>query len=222
MYYPTIWVEGIIGAGKTTFATKIGQRLGLRIIEEPVEENPYLDLFYKDQKKYAFGLQIFMLHRRCIQQRLAADEATGVGGFKGAILDRSLFGDRVFAKIHADEGNIEEIDYKTYLMAYSFISRTLLPPSLLVFLDIQPETAFVRVNKRKRPQEDGLPLEYLQKLRDGYLDMLAEIKKGLLPWGHSVDVCRIPWDPDTLTETEWDSVASTIMGSCNLLTDRKS
>ena len=178
IYYPTIWVEGIIGAGKTTFATEIGKRLGLRVIEEPVEENPYLSLFYKDQKEYAFGFQMFMLHRRCIQQRLAADEATGVGGFKGAILDRSLFGDRVFAKMHAEEGNIKEIDYNTYEMAYSFISRTLLPPSLLVFLDIQPETALVRVNKRKRPEEDGLPIEYLKKLRIGYLNMLRHYRAG--------------------------------------------
>lgn len=217
IYYPTIWVEGIIGAGKTTFATEIGRRLDLRVIEEPVEENPYLGLFYKDQKKYAFGFQIFMLHRRCIQQRLAADEATGVGGFKGAILDRSLFGDRVFAKIHVEEGNIEQIDYNTYEMAYSFISRTLLPPSLLVFLDIQPETALTRVNKRKRPEEDGLPLEYLQKLRSGYLRMLVESERGLLPWGHAVKVCRIPWDPDTLTEEEWNRVALTIEGACGIL-----
>jgi len=219
IYHPTIWVEGIIGAGKTTFATEIGKRLELRVIEEPVEENPYLGLFYKDQKKYAFGFQIFMLHRRCIQQRLAADEATGVGGFKGAILDRSLFGDRVFAKIHAEEGNIEPIDYNTYEMAYSFISRTLLPPSLLVFLDIQPETALSRVNKRKRPEEDGLPLDYLKKLRKGYLNMLVEGERGLLPWGHAVRVCRIPWDPDTLTEEEWDRVACTVRDACSILSD---
>lgn len=213
-FRPLIWVEGIIGAGKTTFAREVANRLELRLIEEPVEDNPYLTKFYKDPKKYAFGMQMFLLHKRYAIQQLASFEATGAGGYGGAILDRSLSGDRVFAKLHVEEGNIDPLDWETYNMAYETMARTLLPPTLLVFLDMQPETAFARMQKRDRKAESGVPLDYLQKLHEGYQDLLEEADRGLLPWAHVVRVCRIPWDPDTVTPDQWDRVAKTIKGSC--------
>lgn len=213
-YRPLIWVEGIIGAGKTTFSREVAKRLSLRMIEEPVDDNPYLALFYKDPKKYAFGMQVFLLHRRYLIQRLAADEATGLGGYGGAILDRSLSGDRVFAKLHMQEGNIERIDWETYEMAYDLMCRTLLPPTLMIFLDIQPETAFERMQRRNREAEVGVPLDYLKKLRDGYQELLSEAEHGLLPWAHAVRICRIPWDPDTLNASQWDAVAATVQAAC--------
>ena len=48
LFRPLIWVEGIIGAGKSTFSREIAKRLELRLIEEPVETNPYLEKFYQD------------------------------------------------------------------------------------------------------------------------------------------------------------------------------
>lgn len=213
-FNPLIWVEGIIGAGKSTFAKEVSRRLGLRLIEEPVDDNPYLAPFYEDPKKWAFGMQMFLLHKRYAQQQLASLEATGVGGFHGAILDRSLSGDRVFAKLHRKAENIEELDWKTYEMAYQIMCRTLLPPTLMVFLDIQPETAFERMRKRNRDAEAGVPLEYLRELRDGYQELLQEAEHGLLPWAHAVRVCRIPWDTDTIEPQAWDAVAETIRGAC--------
>jgi len=214
LFRPLVWVEGIIGAGKTTFSREVGQRLGLRLIEEPVESNPYLEKFYADPKRYAFGMQVHLLHRRYAIQQLASYEATGAGGYNGAILDRSLSGDRVFAKLHRDEGNIDPLDFDTYEMAYSIMARSLLPPTLLVFLDIQPQTAYDRMKKRNRDAEAGVPMEYLTKLRKGYQELLAEAERGLLPWAHAVRVCRVPWDPDTVSKGQWDAVAETIQGAC--------
>jgi deoxyadenosine/deoxycytidine kinase len=221
LFKPLIWVEGTIGSGKTTFAREVGARLKLRVIEEPVTENganpnPYLELFYQDQPKYAFGMQVFLLHKRYIMQRLAADEATGVGGYQGAILDRSLSGDRVFAKLHLDAGNITPLDWQTYEMAYNFMARTLLPPTLLVFLDVQPETAYARMQARDRKAEAGVPLKYLQQLRVGYQELLQEAESGLMPWAHAVRVARLVWDPDTVTTLQWDAVAKTVRDACRL------
>lgn len=215
-FKPLIWVEGIIGAGKTTFSREVAKRLELRLIEEPVDSNPYLVKFYQDQKRWAFGMQMYLLHTRYAIQQLASFEATGQGGYGGAILDRSLSGDRVFAKLHKDEGNIEELDWETYEMAYNIMARTLLPPTLLVFLDIQPETAFARMQKRNRSAEAGVPIEYLQRLRKGYQELLIEAEHSLLPWSHAVRVCRIPWDPDTLSPDQWDAVAKTVRDECRL------
>jgi hypothetical protein len=124
--YPLLWVEAIIGAGKTTFCREVGSRLHLRVIEEPVKENPYLEDFYKDEKRWAFPMQMFLLERRKLMQQLAAIEATGIGGYKGAILDRSLSGDRVFAKMHMHKGNIHPRDWNTYEESYDGACRSLL------------------------------------------------------------------------------------------------
>jgi deoxyadenosine/deoxycytidine kinase len=221
LFFPLIWCEGIIGSGKTKFSKEVGRRLNLRVIEEPAGkgeglENPYLEKFYQDPKRYAFGMQIYLLHLRYIMQRLASDEATGFGGWSGAVLDRSISGDRVFAVLHREEGNIDPLDWATYEMAYNFMCRTLLPPTLLIFLDVQPETAFRRMKQRNRQAEVGVPLDYLVKLRKGYDDLLNEAESGLMPWAHAVRICRIPWDPDTVTPEQWDAVASTVKGACRL------
>jgi thymidylate kinase len=102
-------------------------------------------------------------------------------------------------------------------MAYSIMCRTLLPPTLMVFLDIQPETAFARMQKRNRSAESGVPLDYLVRLRKGYQGLLQEAERGLLPWAHAVRVCRVPWDPDTITSQQWDAVAATIRDACRIV-----
>ena len=207
---PLIWVEGVIGCGKSTFAREVGTRMGLRILEEPVGSNPYLARFYKDPKKWAFGMQIFLLHQRFALQQLAVYETTSIGGYKGAILDRSLSGDRVFAKMHMRAGNIEELDWKTYEMASAIMRCNLQPPTLLVFLDVQPKTAYNRMVERARTEEIGVSLDYLIELRNGYQELLHEVNE---IWPR-IKVCRIPWDPDTLTEAQWDATTETVKETC--------
>ncbi len=209
-----IWVEGVIGCGKTTFAREVGERLKMRVLEEPAEANPYLEPFYKDQKTHAFGFQIYMLHQRYAMHQLASFEATGIGGYNGAILDRSLSGDRVFAKMHVKKGNISELGWDTYELAYSVMCRTLLPPTLLVFLDAQPETAYKRMQVRARKAEVGVSLDYLIELREGYQELLREATTGIPPWDRTTQLVRIPWDPDTVTTEQWDAVAATVGEAC--------
>jgi deoxyadenosine/deoxycytidine kinase len=215
-FRPLIWVEGLIGCGKSTFSKEVGSRLNLRIVEEPVEGNPYLGKFYKDSKKYGFGMQMFLLHQRFAMQQLASYEATGIGNYQGAILDRSLAGDRVFAKMLMESEDIEALDWETYEMAYNLMARSLLPPTLLIFLDVQPETAYERMKKRNRTEENGVPLEYLKKLRNGYNELLREAETALLPWAHAVRVSRLVWEPDTLTPKQWDRVAQTVKDMCRI------
>lgn len=197
-YGPIIWVEGIIGSGKSTLTEALCNELNLRSIMEPVETNPYLELFYQDPKKYAFPMQIELLHRRYALQQLAAYEALGEGGYRGAVLDRGLPGDRVFAKLHMLEGNIHDLEWGTYERAYNVMTCSLIPPSLLIFLDTEPEVAHARVKERNRAAEKDLPLDYLVKLRRGYLDLMVEIESGDHAWARGMDVKRVPWNIDHL------------------------
>lgn len=53
-----ISISGIIGAGKTTLATKLAEKMDLPCFYEPVMDNTYLADFYKDPARYSFPLQV--------------------------------------------------------------------------------------------------------------------------------------------------------------------
>jgi deoxyadenosine/deoxycytidine kinase len=189
-------VEGIIGAGKSTLTQKLAEGLNFRPIFEPVNSNPYLERFYEDPKRWAFSMQMELLYRRYNMQQLAAREATHCDEYKGAILDRGMPGDRVFCKLHMLEGNIDPLEWITYLNAYEVMACSLTPPSLLLFLDVEPEVALERVRARNREAESSVDLEYLTKLRKGYLDLMCEIESGDHGWSRGMDVRRLPWNID--------------------------
>lgn len=206
MYGPILWVEGIIGAGKTTLTRALAKTLGLRAIFEPVESNPYLADFYKFPQRWAFPMQIHLLHARFAMQKLAAYEATMQGGYRGAILDRGLPGDRVFARLHMLKGNMSELEWQTYENAYDIMTCSLIPPSLMIYLEVDPEVAHERVTKRARDAEAGVGIDYLRELHRGYLDLLVEIESGEHAWSRGMRTMRIPWNtddqpPDKLVET---------------------
>lgn len=53
-----ISISGLIGAGKSTLAKKLGERMNLPVFYEPVIDNVYLSDFYKDPSRYSFPLQV--------------------------------------------------------------------------------------------------------------------------------------------------------------------
>lgn len=190
---PVIWVEGIIGAGKSTLADMLSKSLGIRVFHEPVDSNPYLEKFYKDPKRWAFPMQIHLMHDRYAMQKEAAYGSTRGNG---AILDRGMPGDRVFCKLHMLTGNIDELEWNTYEKAYEVMACSLTPPSLLIFLDVEPDVALERVKTRNRGVETGITLKYLTDLRKGYLDLMCEIESGVHSWSKGMEVRRLPWNMD--------------------------
>jgi len=188
---PVIVIEGPIAAGKTTLVKHLSERLNLTPRYEPVESNPYLDLFYEDPKRWAFAMQIHLLHWRYASQKEAA-YAAAAG--RGSIFDRSMPGDRVFCRMHMEAGNIAEIEWQTYQMAYQVMSCSLVPPSLLIYLDVDPEIALERLRRRGRECEAGVTLEYLQALTAGYGRMLHEVQHEAHPWARGMKVLRVDYN----------------------------
>lgn len=68
-----IAIEGNIGAGKTTLATKIAEDCNAKTVFERFADNPFLPKFYKDQSRYAFPLEMSFLADR--YQQLSDDLA---------------------------------------------------------------------------------------------------------------------------------------------------
>jgi deoxyadenosine/deoxycytidine kinase len=196
-------MEGNIGSGKSTAARKLGKRLGYRVLDEPVDDE-LLAAFYKDKKTWAYTFQMAMLHKRWRLQMLAAVEEPG------AIVDRSLWGDMVFARLHTEAGNIHPIHWATYAEAVKNMCLVLFPPTLLVYLTTDPETCMERIKRRNRPQEKDITVAYLKSVDDGYNRLIEEAKIAFYPWSHAVEVMPIPWDVDIATEQQWDRTANTL------------
>jgi deoxyadenosine kinase len=176
-----IGIAGLIGAGKTTLATALGQHLGLPVYYEPVEDNEYLADFYRDTARYCFATQIYLLNRRFQQHQ----EIIWRGG--GAVQDRTIYEDAVFAKTLVDQGLMEERDYRTYLQLFRHMSNFMCRPNLIVYLDLSPETSLERVRERSRGVEGGITLRYLTALHAEYERFIAEI-------GRAIPVIRVGWE----------------------------
>lgn len=183
-------IEGLIGAGKSTLSKRLADDLGWWLLPEPVDENPVLPLFYEDPKRWAFPMQINMLHHRYRQQQVAAHSHVQ------CLLDRSLPGDRVFAKLQTKYGNIHPMEWKIYESCYDSMSA-IRPPFMLVYLGVDPEVALARVYQRARGVEVNLKLDYLQDLHREYEALIQDIESGRHHWSRGINVLRVPWDLDS-------------------------
>ena len=197
MKKPIIWIEGIIGAGKTELTKILCKEMNYEGLYEPVDQNPYLKMFYADMSKWAFPMQILLLHQRFAMQKKAAYASYVHGGYEGFIIDRGLPGDRVFAKLLTRQGHIEQIDWNTYELAYNIMHQSLMPPTLLLYLDVHPDEAYQRAKQRARDQESPMPddsfREYLGELEREYLLLLKEIDEEKHHWSRGMKVLRISW-----------------------------
>lgn len=187
-------IEGIIGSGKSTLARAVAERLGWMLLPEPVDENPVLGLFYEDQKRWAFPMQTALLHHRWRQQQVAGHSHTP------CVLDRSLPGDRVFARLQFEYGNMHQKEWQIYQSCYDAMS-TCRPPALLIYLDVSPETAMTRMTSRGRSVESGVEIQYLRDLQRGYERLLSDIDNGTEQWSRGLKVVRHDWNGDLDTKS---------------------
>ena len=176
-----IGIAGLIGAGKSTLATALGAHSGLPVYYEPVQDNEYLADFYANTAKHAFAMQIYLLNRRFQQHQ----EIIWNGG--GAVQDRTIYEDAVFAKSLVNLGLMDERDYRTYLDLFKHMSNFMCRPNIIVYLDIKPETSMERIAMRNREVESGIGLDYLQMLYQEYEDFIEDISR-------TIPVIRVPWE----------------------------
>ena len=146
-----IGIAGIIGAGKTTLCQRLADHLGYEAFNEPVEDNPYLADFYADMGRWGGMMQIHLLFRRFEQhQRIVWNKE------KGAVQDRTIYEDTIFARLLHEAGFIDKRDYETYVGHFNVMKRFLVYPDVLIYLRVEPEVSMERVRERGRDEEqDG-------------------------------------------------------------------
>lgn len=171
-----ISVTGTIGAGKTSLVTNLAKHFGYDAMFEPVKDNPYLDLFYKDMGKYAFAMQVWLLNCRYRQHKEIVVRIAN-GSLPGVIQDRNLFEDQIFCTMLHEQKLISDLDYKTYLdLLDNMVVHDVVFPGLIVYLRCSPETAMNRIAQRGRACEKGISMEYMKDLHSHYEAYIAGMK----------------------------------------------
>lgn len=166
-----IGIAGMIGAGKSTLASLLAEHLDIDVHYEPVEDNEYLEDFYRDTARYSFAIQIYMLNRRFQQHQ----EIIWRG--RSAVQDRTIYEDSIFARMLAESGLMDARDYRTYLDLFQNMSNFMCRPNVIVYLDVPPEVSMERINQRGRSMESGITLDYLRALYRGYEDFVEDISR---------------------------------------------
>lgn len=165
MLYNYIAIEGNIGAGKTSLATKISEEHNAKLIPEQFADNPFLPKFYEKPEQYAFPLELSFLAARYHQLK---DELTKQDLFKTfTISDYFINKTLIFA-----QKTLQEDEFSLFTKLFYIINTTLPKPDLLVYLYLSIDNLKRNILKRGRSYEKNMEKEYLAKIQSGYLDFI--------------------------------------------------
>ena len=160
-----IAIEGNIGAGKTTLASKLAEDCNAKLILERFADNPFLPKFYKDQSRYAFPLEMSFLADRYQQ---LSDDLAQFDLFKDFVVaDYHIFKSLIFAKV-----TLQEDEFRLYKTMFDIIHKEMPKPDLYVYLYQNTDRLLRNIKKRGRSYEQDIEASYLEKINQGYLDYI--------------------------------------------------
>jgi len=154
-----IAIEGPIRVGKTSLADLLAKRLRAVRLRD-VEDNPFLDPFYRDTPGAAFQAQFHFLMERYKQLRsldLAAHPHRVI------ISDFIFEKDKIFAYL-----NLNDAELRVYNQYFEILAEQLPAPDLVIYLQGKAEALKKRIEKKNVAFEHGISEEYLQSVIDAY------------------------------------------------------
>ncbi len=178
VYY--IAVEGVIGVGKTSLCSLIGEQFSAKIVFEKFEENPFLEDFYKDKERFAFQTQLYFLLSRYRQHQ----EMMQVELFHKLLVSDYMFvKDKIFANI-----NLSDKELTLYNSVVTLLERDIPNPDLVIYLQSSTGRLMTNIKKRGRYYEDLITQEYIQELNDAYNDFFLRYDRSPLLIVNSTDI----------------------------------
>ena len=170
MRYKYIAIEGNIGAGKTSLATRLAEETGSTLMLEEFADNPFLPKFYADPVRYAFPLELSFLSERFTQ-------------LKRELLSRDLFSPGIVADYFISKSNIfaknnlEGDELELFQKVFNMIEPTIPQPDVLVYLYLEVDKLQRNIRKRGRPYEQDITDDYLEKIQKQYMAFIKQHRK---------------------------------------------
>ena len=122
-----IGIAGNIGCGKTTLTEMLAEHYQWEPRYETVVNNPYMDDYYKDLRRWSFAMEVFFLKERFKDVIGFADSENIV------IQDRTLHeGVFVFTANNYEQGNMSDRDFETYMELYEIMMEKVKLPDLIL------------------------------------------------------------------------------------------
>lgn len=156
-----IVIEGNIGAGKTTFATRLAAQTNRRLILEAFSDNPFLPLFYDDPARYAFPVELFFMAERHkqLQTELSQPELFTTGVVADYVFVKTL----LFAR-----NNLTEEEFRLFTRLFRVMDAGFPAPDLIVYLDRPVPALQANIARRGRAYERGMRDDYLADVQRAY------------------------------------------------------
>jgi deoxyadenosine/deoxycytidine kinase len=168
-------IAGNIGSGKTTLTRLLAKQMKWKPYYESVDDNPYLDSFYDDMKRWSFNLQVYFLNSRFRQVvEIRKSQHT-------IIQDRTIYEDaHIFAPNLHQMNLMTTRDFNNYISLFELMSSFIEAPDLLIYLRASVSTLVSQIAQRGRDYEESIRIDYLKKLNQRYEDWISEYDKGKL------------------------------------------
>ncbi len=169
MHYNYIAIEGTVGAGKTTLATRIADDFNGKLVLEEFEadKNPFLPKFYKEPEKYSFQVEMTFLALRFQQLK---DKLGNLDLFHDFIIsDYYVAKSLIFSR-----NNLQEDEYDLFARFFNIIFSNMPKPELLVYLYLDVDHLQYNIRKRGRAYEQEISDAYLENIQQGYFDFLRQ------------------------------------------------
>ena len=205
-----IAVAGNIGSGKTTLTTLLAKHYRYTPHFESVDDNPYLNDFYKDMQRWSFNLQVYFLNSRFAQLIDLKEKG------KPIIQDRTIYEDaNIFAPNLNAMGLMTKRDFDNYLLLFGLMESFVSPPDLLIYLRASVPTLVAQIQERGRDYEEAIRLDYLSRLNERYEAWISTYDKG--------ELLIIDVDDNNFHQSKEDlgKIIETIDGKLNGLFDKK-
>ena len=165
-----IIVEGMTASGKSTVVDLLAERLGFKVMpEEFRDQHDLLSRFHHD-RRWAFPMQLNFLVTLFAQYLCASEE-------NDYIMDRSIFGDKVYATLYYKQHYFTDSQFGCYLTLYDSLLRNTASPRLLILVRCPFEEILRRIRARGRQDEIDAGVEYWRLLFDAYQPFLEFVRK---------------------------------------------
>jgi len=161
-----IRIIGNIGSGKSTLLNFLKkERPDYFILDEPVETNPLLDLYYKEPEKWGMHLQVFM--EDAYYQGLQESKKDNI------LTDFGLT--RVFTQTLHKQGFLDTKRFEM-LKIISNKYEVSLPKPIYFYIMTEPKICLKRIKSRGRICEQNIKLDYLKDLDFFYKEFIENQK----------------------------------------------